>query len=118
MKLKLITAFTLAISTSANAGSGFYTGNDLSSFCGTNETAKHYFTDNARCSGYVAAVADALLRHDEYDDNLCIPSQATLGQLKKVVEKFIVDYPADMYRPAFEVVAFALLDAFPCASAE
>lgn len=101
-------------STTCHASSGFYTGNDLTKLCNTLETEQHYFANNAQCHGYVAGVVDVVVQLDAYDDALCIPSAVTVGQVTKVVKKFMADNPAELHWLGFKIVSYAMLDAFPC----
>ncbi|ASJ73695.1 Rap1a/Tai family immunity protein [Granulosicoccus antarcticus] len=59
----------------------------MTKFCGTGKTSSSYYSENARCSGYVIGVVDTITQTDAYDDDLCLPDMVTVGQLTKVVEK-------------------------------
>lgn len=59
--------------------------------------------------GYVTGVADA------YNGTLfCIPSTVTVGQIKDITERSLIARPQDRHLPADLLVAFALVDVFPC----
>ena len=45
----------------------------------------------------------------------CVPTDASDGQLVKVVTKYLNEHPEDQYLSAGGAVANALHEAFPCA---
>ena len=59
--------------------------------------------------GYVTGVADA------YNGEMfCIPKSATVGQIKDIAERFLIDRPQDRHLPADILIMLALVDLFPC----
>lgn len=59
--------------------------------------------------GYIRGVSDALSI-----SKACIPQNASPGQKMAIVHKYLNNHPEMWNRPAFDVVAFALTEAFPC----
>lgn len=85
------------------------------------------------CEGFMLGVRDgmgftiAALKHDNSslsylkgsieDLGVCEPDTVELGQIVRVVLKYIRDHPEQAHRPSAELVVMAELNAFPCALA-
>jgi hypothetical protein len=101
MKKLILTICLTALSLAASAQ--YITGNQLhSDLTGSN-------TDRAFALGFVAGVVDS------YDGELfCTPRAANLGQLRDVVQQFLVRNPKERHRNAAAIVAIALVIDYPC----
>ena len=60
--------------------------------------------------GYVIGV------HDTIRGNLCPSGNITVRQVTAVVSKYLNEHPAEWSKPANQLVARALREAFPCRS--
>jgi Rap1a immunity proteins len=87
-----------------DSSGNFYDGNQLHTLC---------IAQNSFCSGYVAGIADVL--QNQNANNLCIPKNATVGQITDVVKKYLTDHPEMRHFSGFSIVFVALETAFPCA---
>ena len=92
-------------------------GNQLIVVCGTalrmmnthsDETAKE-FTDTAYCQGLVHGISSTL----QADGHINLPQGATLGQLIRVVDKYLSDHPERLAEPDAVLAIAALRKAFP-----
>ena len=99
-KLILATCLT-ALSLAANAN--YVNGNQLhADLMGSN-------SDRAFALGFVSGVVDS------YDGELfCTPRGANLGQLRDVVQQFLLRNPKERHRNAAAIVAIALVIDYPC----
>jgi hypothetical protein len=99
-KLILTTCLTL-LSLGANAQ--YINGNSLhADLTGSS-------SDRAFALGFVAGVVDS------YDGELfCTPRGANLGQLRDIVQQFLVRNPKERHRNAAAIVAIALVIDYPC----
>ena len=100
MKTFIAICLTL-LSLAANAN--YINGNQLhADLTGSN-------SDRAFALGFVAGVVDA------FDGDLfCTPQGANLGQLRDIVQKFLVRNPKERHRNAAAIVAIALVIDYPC----
>ena len=58
--------------------------------------------------GFVAGIYDSI------SGSLCLSDNPTVGQVSKVVARYLDNHPSECGRPAYELVLRALRDAFPC----
>jgi hypothetical protein len=86
--------------------SNFYDGNQLHTLCGANGAQSSF------CSGYITGVADIL--QNQNANNICLPNNATVGQITDVVKKYLVDHPETRQYTAYSEVFLALQTGFPC----
>ena len=89
-------------------------GNDLVEDC-TSDNDSNVLT----CLGYVMGVADMIDANSTLDISgfspICIPSETvTVGQLRRVVVKYLNSHPEKTHDPAVVLVVVALREAFPC----
>ena len=93
----------------------FENGNQLYAEC-TDRTSGVSYT---YCLGYIAGVTDEMSANPINGFRACIPDDAhvTIGQMKDVVVRFLWNNARIRDEAAFSLVAYALQDAFPCASA-
>ena len=47
-------------------------------------------------------------------ENVCVPDEVTLGQITKVVVKYLKDHPEKLHLGAGQLTMTAIKDAFPC----
>lgn len=107
MRLRLTVLVLMGTVTAAYAS--FYSGNDLHELCVNN---------GDEAAGYIVGVSDVLAKpivRDELEIRVCVPSQATVGQLRDLVCKHLRDMPEDRHFSAQSLVTTALLAAYPCA---
>jgi hypothetical protein len=91
---------------SASAQAAFIDGNKLLEYAREEERSG---TSSGMLLGYIAGV------HDAFDNTaICTPSNATLGQLKAVVVKFLKENPEVWAKNGDNVIFLALGRAFPC----
>ena len=90
----------------------FQSGNSLSEYC-TNSSELY-------CLGFVAAIVDAhstLVGSDLMNPLFCTPkevTEVTVGQMQKIVVKYLKDHPETLHLTASSLVFKALTEAFPC----
>jgi len=101
MKTKLLIA-GLLVTSSANAA--FYSGNDL-----YNKMISESVAERALTMGYVAGIYDVF-----EGTAMCAKGNVTLGQLKDIVLKKLVNHPESRHMAADMFVYTALSEAFPC----
>lgn len=68
------------------------------------------------CEGYIAGVNDAAIGYgsDSMKSLYCVPPNAEMEQLIRVVKKSLEDNPSHLHFPSSVLVVHALKDAFPC----
>lgn len=109
---KLLAAALLCAATSSQAG--YYTGNDLVldmrhyEKAGRNDPLAE-LGPHGRFQGYVIGVADAY-----FGILVCAPPTSSRAQALAVVSQFLNANPARWAEPAADLVADALVQAFPC----
>ncbi len=89
-----------------------------------NAFVDHCLSDDARseayCFAYVAGVADMVgsisVPMVSGFTAVCFPDETTLGQLNRVVVKYLKAHPEETHEPAVVLVTVALREAFPCQS--
>jgi hypothetical protein len=111
-RVLLITAIlalcaTLARAQAAPTAPADFTGNDLLEKCRHDDSIK-----DTGCMMFIqgfinGAEAFAPKRY------FSVPNEATLGQVRDVVLKYIVDHPAERHQLAGVLITWALHDAFP-----
>jgi hypothetical protein len=92
---------------------GFKNGNTLAEWMveyekSDNDNSKDPFMV-ALYDGYVTGVADTL-----YDISWCSPGNITIGQVLKIVSKYLNNNPQNLHSSAYSLVEQALKEAFPC----
>ena len=95
------------------AKTGFKGGNELAEWMveyekSDNDNSKDPFMV-ALYDGYVTGVADTL-----YDISWCSPGNITIGQVLKIVSKYLNNNPENLHFSAYSLVEQALKEAFPC----
>ncbi len=95
-----------------------YTGMDLSEKCNhDNDSPRFEPYPAGLCDGYIAGVLDltqAVLAITKNKSSVCIPNGVTLGQVTKIVKKYLNNHPERLNEQAVELIAAALNEAFPC----
>lgn len=119
---RLVPAIALALWSITALGDEvrYASGNSLLEWCtGDVESA-----DYARCQGMVVGVIESyfiLTTQTEPEERICLPkndatrrTETTVGQLTRVVQKYLEDHPEKLHRTASGLVINALAEAFPC----
>jgi hypothetical protein len=78
--------------------------------------------DAEHCSGYIAGMKDMLtmwnavnsVKHQETNSIMCVPHEATIIELLRVVVKFLNDHPTELHDQAGFAVIEAWRNAYPC----
>ena len=115
------TALTVLATVAASqsfAAEAYKTGNELLQLCRSDLAA-----NQAICLGYITGVADALESNDAAvakdgrdgdKRRVCVSTGVTIGQLQRVVVKYITDHSENLDYNASDLVASALARDFPC----
>lgn len=69
---------------------------------------------DAFCGGYIWSYVDQARTNVELVKSFCIPSEVSLYQSQRVVEKYIESHPEKLHQVAWVTVHTALMEAFPC----
>ncbi len=70
---------------------------------------------NPVCAGYVSAIADVFSGNNAVNGRrACIPPDTTIHRLREVVVSYLKARPEEDSKPAADLSARALADAFPC----
>lgn len=105
----IVAVTTLSIVAPLHASS-YYSGYELLARCDDNR--------QLACIGYIAGVSDltnALIATGALPRGLCIPDNASAGQLELVVVQYLRSRPQNLHYEASLLVKNALEAAFPCA---
>jgi hypothetical protein len=94
----------------------FYTGAELYAQCSAQPADADYQPRQARCTGYVIGVSDALQAAQGRGQraSVCIRPAATASQLVAAVEQYLEAHPDKRHIAAHDLVDEALSAAFPC----
>jgi hypothetical protein len=99
-------ALTWLPASARGAGSS---GNDLWTYC-TGTTFQQ-----GMCLGLVMGIADAMTAPGGiFGRRACFSSEATAGQARDVVKRYLEQQPEQRHYPAVYLVVHALSEAFPC----
>jgi hypothetical protein len=110
-----ILGFVFATLLSANgswAVTTYWDGSDLLKHCTSESTF-----EIGICGGYLTGTADTLETVEVWTEPMgeaCIPSNATISQLIKVVVKHMQEHPENLHFTATSLVLTGLREAFPC----
>ena len=109
--LGIVAAVGLVCVGAANA-QAFVSGNELLRQC---EEDQRVGVGAAFCTGYVAAVADRANDGLSGDTTrVCLPPTVELGQLVRVVKKYLNDRPTFLHFQAWVLVQGAIQNTYPC----
>jgi hypothetical protein len=86
-------------------------GNDFLRVC-SNESITN--TVQAFCLGYVHGVLDRFESDPTPQTIVCEPASVTFGQQHSIVVKFIRDHPDVWHEHTGDLIALAIMRAFPC----
>lgn len=88
---------------------GLIDGNQLLNWCNNK-------TEELICLGYIIGAGDEQDMNMAMTGNFyyCLPSNMTFGQMKNVVLKYMEQYPENLHLGAWQMVAFAYKEYFPC----
>jgi hypothetical protein len=127
LSLFLILSPAIALATDSSKGWGNMSGNDLLPDCSVAVS----FADNGknlpleqmvsmgRCMYYISGFLDGHSLASAVGSgspSLCFPKGGSLGQMVRVVTKWMRDHPEKLNESAAMCVYRALVDAFPCRS--
>jgi len=118
MKYLLMIVLLFSFGQASAAIPSYKGGNDLLEYCYEIETASDFGTFNAgMCAGYILGAIDA-------DRSLgsvwgvtaiyCVPDGVTVGQLVKIVRKYLLEYPEELHQVAAGLVIVAIAEVYPC----
>jgi hypothetical protein len=103
-------AAVIALFVPTGAWAGFINGNELKDICAAN--------DVAGCVAYIMGALDAAMTLTAWGANttapICLPTEATGGQVKAIVEKYITERPEELHLSGTSIVLNAVGLAFPC----
>lgn len=99
----------LAASSAAPAYAQFTTGNSLTEACQNDVDSRPF--QAGRCFGLIIGLIDGV---SAIPNNVCLPRDATAGQMVDLVKAHLARNPQSRHRPAAYLVAEALLQSFPC----
>ena len=103
-------SFVFMLFMGSPAWADFNNGNTLLTICNEDNAV---FWGN--CGGYIEAVSDVLSHGVAIAGRkACPPGQATGGQVRDIVVRFLVNHPEERHFSAESLVAKALSEAFPC----
>ncbi|TRM53299.1 hypothetical protein YH64_009375 [Achromobacter sp. LC458] len=106
-------AFAAVMATSYSArADDFSSGNYWLPVCQSTVAAQ-----NMLCLAYVRGVWDGITLHEELSKTapyFCVPKNVTVGQLKDVFLKYLVDTPRNRHLSGDVLVMTSLMQAFPC----
>ena len=133
-----LSSFVLSLSCSAQQSGGdvFFragSGEQLVDICRAGEEITHSvgsalptktvledFKRVGTCQGFIEGVLDreTMAKTDRagrpVERNFCVPSEASVEELAKVVMKYGDNHPQELHFPAAVIVVLAMKDAFPC----
>jgi len=107
--MKKVIMFLLLVLYSGVTVPDYLDGNKLLSQCESKINAA-----KGTCLGYITGVADASHGRTLADAYYCKPKKVSVGQLNKIVTKYLNNNPEKLHLAAFPLVQLALLEAFPC----
>lgn len=117
MRLMLFLLLISFFSPLQPAHASFVDGNVLLQKCQAKEREATYFQDRSYCIAYIIGVSDSIGFFQiapDIPEAVCIPANASSGQVRDVVVKFLEDNPAERHRAAEALVFTALAISFRC----
>ena len=109
---KTVVAAALAVS-SLPASANYLTGKDLYGDCSKPQGS----FSQGFCSGYISGVVDAIEHYQVSkgaEKIVCVPKEASIGQVKEVVVRYLTQHPDERNNTASSLVWDAVRKAFPC----
>ena len=112
---KFITAALLAASITTPVHAGLMTGAELKQHCDPDVGS----FENGFCTGCIGGMAFGLqmgvmIATNNKSSYYCPPSSISIDQVQAIVMKYINDNPAKWQDRADELIAVAMVEAFPC----
>jgi len=108
------TAAVIFLSQGSLGVAGFNSGSELLDMCAATQIDGAYHAKIAECRGYVTGVADAFNCESPSKGYRWQDPGVTMGQLVKVVVKWLNENPDKLHYGAGSLTAAALSEAFPC----
>jgi hypothetical protein len=81
---------------------------DCTAFVRPSETAASAFS-RGWCLGYIMGIVE-----DVRNRGICFPKGSNIGQMVRIVVRYLEVHPAKLHLPAWDIVIEALHDAWPC----
>ena len=109
---KAVLAAAFAVSSSP-ALANYLTGKDLYGDCSKPQGS----FSQGFCSGYISGVVDAIEHYQVgkgAEKSVCVPKEASIGQVKEVVVRYLTQHPDERNYTASSLVWDAVRNAFPC----
>jgi len=112
IRLMLVALVLSGLMLGSQAKAEVMKGSQLLADChdGDNPSARDSTYKGGTCSGYITAVADALVPAGLY----CVPDQVKAGQVLDIVKLYIEHHPDRQYMTAPKLIVEALAEKFPC----
>jgi hypothetical protein len=107
----LLISLLAATLNAAPAHAAFKSGNDLFFWCSASRPDPDFDTKWGECLGYIIGAADSGERGNR---RICLPGEATIGEVRDTVIQYLVMNPQMRHYPADLLVTLALSQAFPC----
>ena len=111
LRVLMVCLGLLGMTHSSDVGASWMGGNKLWESCSKAEEEPCL---SGRCINYIRGVTDGIDWSGQSHCLYCIPENATAGQLKDVVTKWLRDSPQNRHYEAAGLVAQTLSEAFPC----
>jgi len=116
--MKYLLAIVLLFSfSSARAWGYFESGSELLEKCEAYLSETGSATKGNVCAGYVEGIVDGhntFVYWGEIKPYWCMPKHGTVGQVIRVVTKYLQEHPESLHLTAGGLTAIALTEAFPC----
>jgi hypothetical protein len=109
---KAVLTAALAISSPPTLAN-YLTGKDLYADCSKPQGS----FSQGFCSGYISGVVDAIEHYQVNtgaEKNVCIPREASIGQVKEIVVRYLTQRADQRNNTASSLVWDAVHNAFPC----
>jgi len=105
----------LAIALATGAGNALaLSGNDLLEYARAREGNLEISINVLRGGVWIGFIHGTAATLMEIDPRVCLPTGSTNGQWAAVVKQYLEQNPAQLHRPAHNLVREALQRAFPC----
>lgn len=117
--LLLCSTFVMSADAKMNVGDPEGTGNDFLDVCSGlgDESRLKESWDLGVCAGYVDGVAIGTEISNGFNHKpprICIPKEASRGQMYRVAIKYIRDHPEKSHAPSAALIFESFIEAFPC----
>lgn len=115
MKSLLLVVVLFGLTGFARDSKEFSDGNELHDECATIVSGDLGYYEGGHCFGMIEAYLQlASELSPRYFPAHCLPEGVTIGQIAKMVVKYLDQHPEQLHLPATLVIAKVAHDAFPC----